>query len=180
MIPSDKEILWESRPSHWIKAHAYLGYAAAAIAFFYGGSVLPSYIASAGLEEALSSVIPYIPGLFYAAGAFCLVGIFWVWLNLRYTHYVLTEDTLYTRSNWLAGDHDTIWIYLIRDVRAELPLHLRIIGLGRIVIESLDHSHPVLTLHGLRNAQEVKGRLNDMARVQGPAHGVRGLDTGAG
>jgi len=178
MPPEDKQVLWEATPSHWIKAHVYVGFMVAAAIFFYGGYALPNQLIETGLAEHLGPVMPYVRWTLFAFGLACLFVIFWVGLNLRYTRYVLTEDTLYTRTNWLSGNHDTIWVHLIRDVRAELPLHLRIIGLGHVMVESLDRSNPQLRLIGVRKARDIKERLNQMAPERAAQYGVRGLDTG--
>lgn len=173
--PDHEKVIWEARPSHWIKADVYLICLGLAAACGYLAFALPGLLS--GLEVP-TQALKYARMALLAIAGGALLWIGWVWLNLRYTHYVLTETTLYTRRNWLSGDHDTLWVYLIRDVRAEMPLHLRVIGLGRVVIEGMDRSDPVLVLHGVRMPKDLKLKLNEMALRQGPERGTRVLDTG--
>jgi len=175
---SDQNILWTSRPSHWVKANTYLGLLIAAAGMAAIGWFLPDYHAERAIPEVLQPTVDLLPLVAYG-----LSGAFFLWLalvaiNHQYTRYVLTEDTLFTRTNFIRGHHDTVWIHLIRDIRAELPLHLRMIGLGNIVIIGLDRSHPELVLRGVRKARHIKTKLNTMARTQGAKNGVRGIDTG--
>lgn len=178
-VPEGKEILWQSRPSHMVLLNQYLA--------LLCGAVISIYMATDGLQIILGIVpelrgseefMEWFPLIMWGMAITMVVVFAATFINLQYTRYVITEDTIYTRTNFLKGDHDTLWVHLIRDVRAELPLYLRIIGLGHVVIKSLDRSHPKLRLKGLRDARQVKSLLNDMAREQAAKHGVRGLDVG--
>lgn len=172
---NQENVVWEARPSHWVQADTYLICLALAVGCGYLAFAIPGFLEGTGLPVEVGEYAR-IALLVVVIGAALRMG--WVWLNLRYTHYVLTEKTLYTRTNWLSGDHDTLWVHLIRDVRAEMPLHLRIIGLGRVVVDSMDRTHPQLILDGIRKPKDLKLRLNEMALHQGPEHGTRVIDTG--
>lgn len=178
-VPEGKEIIWQGRPSHMVMLNQYTA--------LFSGAVISIFLANQGLDTIVQLVpelnqvpefLEWFPKIMWALAGLMMLMFAAIFINLQYTSYALTEDTIFTRTNFLRGDHDTLWVHLIRDVRAEMPLYLRIIGLGHVVIHSLDRTNPTLTLKGLREAKKVKNLLNDMARYQAAQHGVRGIDVG--
>jgi uncharacterized membrane protein YdbT with pleckstrin-like domain len=168
----DKPVLWQSRPSHIIQIPKYLALLVLSAALAGGGAYLPAHYEGNDLHGSVLAAMDILPVICFSLAAILGVWLLYTFINHHYTRYTLTDDTLYTRTSFLRGEHDTLWVHLIRDVRAELPLFLRILGLGNVVVMSRDQSHPELVLQGIRQARDIKSNLNDIARMQAARHRV--------
>lgn len=168
----EKDVIWQARPSHFVKLPFYFAILVGATILGGIAWLLPAYYAQ---NQSLADYSQLI--FFLAATGWFVAGFLLLWglvaaINHHYTRYTLTEDTLYTRSNFFLGRHHTLWVHLVRDVHAEMPLFMRVFGYGRVVVKSRDQTDPVLVLDGIRQAPKVKVILNDLAPIQAAKHRV--------
>lgn len=170
-IPKD-DILWIGRPSHLTKI---LTYFCCLAVFLFGlylmGNVSfilqdwPEYIE---IAEIVFLVLPVLAALTAV----------WTALNIYYTRWILTEETLFSRQNFLAGDYDTIWLHVVRDVAASKPLIWRMFGLGYVNLVTMDRTHKKMKIGLIKEADFLKLKLNEMARKSALDHGTRVVDWG--
>lgn len=172
-------IVWSAQPSHWVRIHIYLAWSGGAIVFFVLASMWQEIVGQVEFHESLAPVREWGGIAFLSLGGFFLLGLIYAWIDWGYRRYVLTADTLYTRKSWIAGTHDTMWVYMIRDAQAQRPLLQRVIGLGRVALWGLDQTHPEKVLPGLRGAESIAHRIDRMAREQAAQNRVVGIDSGA-
>ena len=68
--------------------------------------------------------------------------LLWQWLVIRNTVYELTSERLKLRSGVLNKHLDEVELYRVRDYKLEQPFFQRLFGLGNIVLQTSDRSHP--------------------------------------
>ncbi len=78
-------------------------------------------------------------------------------------HYKLTTERLIHREGFFVRQTDQVELFDIRDVSFRQNLIESFLGVGTIVIESVDKSHPKLELEGIQN---VKERTDDIDRMR--------------
>lgn len=178
-IPTDKPHIWDGRPSHLIRLHIYTMWGAIAVGAAGLFFALPGLLEPLGLSPAALEYVPYAKALALGIAIYAAGVIGWTWLNLKYTYFLVTPDTIFSRRNWFSGDYDTLWLNRVIDVKAERPLWYRMLGLGRVRVISLDRSDPEFLIDGISDALTLKHLLNDLANEQGQAAGTRAIDTGA-
>lgn len=92
------------------------------------------------------STVVWLPRSLMAIWALCLVVPLWRWLQLVTTSYdITTQRILYTKGI-LHRRRDQLEIHRIRDSQASLPLYQRLLGLGTLVLDTVDRSHPTFTI----------------------------------
>ena len=81
------------------------------------------------------------------------------WLSLKCTHYKITSERIFITSGVLSRSIEQIELYRVKDLTVEIPLLLRIFGLGNIRVISTDKSTPVTELVGLAGADGIKEEI---------------------
>ena len=61
----------------------------------------------------------------------------------------------------LNQDIDEIELYRVKDTRVLRPLWLRLFGLGNVVLETSDRTHPNPVLPAIKDAMEVREKLRE-------------------
>lgn len=77
-------------------------------------------------------------------------------LPLSFTKYTITEEKLTITSGFLSITEDDAYMYKIQDVRLTRSLSERIFKLGTITCYTGDTTHPLLILHHIKHASEIK------------------------
>lgn len=77
-------------------------------------------------------------------------------LPLSFTKYTITEEKLTITSGFLSITEDDAYMYKIQDVRLTRSLSERLFRLGTITCYTGDTTHPLLVLHHIRHASEIK------------------------
>jgi len=90
---------------------------------------------------------------------FPLFIMIWKWLVVRNTQYAITTERMRTRHGVLNKRTDDLELYRIRDYYIERPLFLRLFGLGNLVMETSDTSHPQVTINAIPNAEALSNKL---------------------
>lgn len=87
----------------------------------------------------------------------------WVFLGLpfTFTKYTIREDGITIDAGLFKQVEDDCYMYKVQDVRLVTTLLERIFGLGTLVCNTGDTTHPLLTLSHIRNAKEIKEFIID-------------------
>lgn len=128
-----------------------------------------------------------VVGAFFTAGL-SLVGLLiplamWIvrWWLTRTTHYELTTQRLRKTSGILNRTLDELELYRVKDYSVEMPLFMRIFGLGNIRLVTSDATTPVVEIPAIKGAMELRELLRAAVQAERDRKRVRELDVdGAG
>ncbi len=102
--------------------------------------------------------------------------LLWQWLVIRTTVYELTSERLKLRRGVLNKHLDEVELYRVRDYQLEQPFFLRLFGLGHIVLQTSDRSHPTLRLRAIRDGERLYELIRGAVEQARAKKGVRELD----
>jgi uncharacterized membrane protein YdbT with pleckstrin-like domain len=85
----------------------------------------------------------------------------WKWLVVRCRRFEITTERLKLIQGVLNQDIDEIELYRVKDTRVLRPLWLRLFGLGNVVLETSDRTHPNSVLPAIKDAMEVRETLRE-------------------
>jgi uncharacterized membrane protein YdbT with pleckstrin-like domain len=105
-----------------------------------------------------------------------LLVLLWQWLVIRNTVYELTSERLKLRRGVLNKHLDEVELYRVRDYKLEQPFFLRLFGLGNILLQTSDRSHPSLRLRAVRDGEQLYERVRAAVEECRARKGVRELD----
>lgn len=97
-------------------------------------------------------------------------------LATRFDNYVLTSERLRHSSGIFNRNIEVLELYRVKDLRIELPLHFRIFGLSRILLETSDRSTPFVMLEGIRDGVTVSDLIRNQVEIQRDKKRVREVD----
>ena len=138
MSDDPENIVWKGGPSQIVNLPAFLASALVAMVFIVVGLQFPAiqnYIM-------LGAVIP----LSWAG---------WKWLVVRCHRFEVTTERLRMMQGVLNRNVDELELYRVKDSRVLQPLWLRLFGLGHVVLETSDRSHPKATLNANKDPRQV-------------------------
>lgn len=101
--------------------------------------------------------------------ALCLAKTAWKVLVLATTQYEITSQRLLYKRGIFNRHQDQLEIVRIRDLSTYRPFMQRLVGLGTLNLETVDRTHPTLTIPGLYSVDEMKHflhRLNTAERAR--------------
>ncbi|RBP47534.1 PH (Pleckstrin Homology) domain-containing protein [Roseimicrobium gellanilyticum] len=155
--PATQEtVLWSGHSSQWVHFWWYLFCVLLAIAAAVGA------LFTAGL----SLVGLLIPLLMW-------IGRWWM---TRTTKYELTSQRLRKTSGILNRTLDELELYRVKDYSVEMPLLMRIFGLGNIRLVTSDATTPVVDIPAIKDAMEVRELLRTAVQAERDRKRVRELD----
>jgi uncharacterized membrane protein YdbT with pleckstrin-like domain len=102
--------------------------------------------------------------------------LLWQWLVIRNTVYELTSERLKLRRGVLNKHLDEVELYRVRDYKLEQPFFMRLFGLGHILLQTSDRSHPSLRLRAIRDGERIYERIRAAVEECRATKGVRELD----
>lgn len=70
----------------------------------------------------------------------------WKMLELNAWQYELSSQRIMIKRGVLSRRIDDLELYRVRDLSIEQPLHYRVLGLGNLVMETSDRSHPHMVI----------------------------------
>jgi len=94
-----------------------------------------------------------------------LVGVMYAYRRLGF-QYELTTQRFIHQTGLLSRRTDRIEVIDIDDVSVKQGPVQRIFGIGSVVIESSDKSHPMLEMIGIADAKNVAGLIDDTRRKE--------------
>jgi len=140
MIMNQEQPIWSSSPSLMMDFLSNLSCAIIATLILF---------AAIALSQLFIAVFALIP----------VVIIFWNILSTRATVYELTTQRIKLKSGVLNRKTEEVELYRVKDYKLEEPLLLRIFSLGNIVLETSDHSNPVVTFYSITQAQDIMEKI---------------------
>ncbi len=96
------------------------------------------------------------------------------WITSRLIRYDLTAERLVVTRGLLMRRVDNLELYRVRDLHLELPLLPRLLGVGDVVLDTVDHSSPSVTLNGVVKPDEVFARIRELSEACRKKAGVPG------
>ncbi|MEQ9461943.1 MAG: PH domain-containing protein [Phycisphaeraceae bacterium] len=85
----------------------------------------------------------------------------WKWLELACWGFELSTQRIQVVTGVLSRTTDDLELYRVRDLTIHQPFWYRIFGLGDIVMETSDRTHPVMTIRAVRKAREVRDLIRE-------------------
>ncbi len=83
----------------------------------------------------------------------------WYWLASRTLRVRITDQRLIRKTGLLTVETDNFELYRVTDIRIVEPLGERLLGYGRLVLESSDRTDPHIELRGLRAPEALADRI---------------------
>ena len=92
----------------------------------------------------------------------------WVFLGLplSFTTYTITEEIVTIEQGFLNRKEDDCYMYKIQDVTLTTSLFERIMGLGTVICNTGDVTHPRLELTHIKNARAIKDFMSCSSRKE--------------
>jgi uncharacterized membrane protein YdbT with pleckstrin-like domain len=145
-------VIWKGGPSQWTNLWTYVLCMLLAAVIVAGGVFMP----------------PVLVGLVLPLG---WAG--WAFLVVRSEVYELSEERLRFYTGVFSRKIDEIELYRVKDSSVLQPFSLRIFGLGNVMIETSDRSHPHTELGAVKDPIAVREhlrkrveRIRDLKRVR--------------
>lgn len=105
-----------------------------------------------------------------------LIFILWNFLSVKTTVYQLTTERLKSSYGILNKRIDELELYRVKDYRVEQPLHLRVFGLGNVILDASDKSNPVMVLRAIPNSEELLNSIRKHVEERRSSKYIRELD----
>lgn len=171
MKSSNESVLWESRPSQAINLIQYtlsiiiIPISIIIINFFW--ELWPETLGQyKSLYWWLMVLVIFVPSF----------RVFWLYLSVKLNTYQITDERLHERIGILTTRKHSLELYRVKDTSIEKPFWLRLLGLGNIIIDTSDKSHPQMTLQAIKHAERVQSILRDRTEQMRKVKGVREFD----
>ena len=100
----------------------------------------------------------------------------WRWLEIRCLGYEVTAERIRITSGVLSRRLEELELYRVKDSALDVPLLLRLVGLGNVVLRTSDLSQPVLVLRAVRDAATLRENIRGAVEKLRQSRGVRELD----
>ena len=138
MSEEPEKAAWRGGPSQLVNLPAFVASAMVAMIFFVVGpnfQGVQNYIMLGAL----------IPALW--AG--------WKWLTVRCHRFEISTERLKIFEGVLNRTVNEVELYRVKDTQIQQPILFRHFGLGHVILETSDRSHPRATLNAIKNPREV-------------------------
>lgn len=131
-----------------------------------------------GLGGFVLLIVPDVPFL-AALGvwAFAALAAFLAWFNVRFLVYRVTTERVEIEKGWIAKRIENLDMFRVLDVRLNIGVFDRLVGIGNVNVISSDKTTPNVTIRGLRNARDVYERLKREALRADRRRGVIHVET---
>lgn len=86
------------------------------------------------------------------------IGI-WKWIALKCYRYTVTTERVGLTQGVFSKRTDSIELYRVKDTTLLEPFFLRMFGVGNIVLSSSDRVTPLLVLHAVPNAANLREQI---------------------
>ena len=158
--------LWRGGPSQWVNFKAYLASAAIAVAIIAACVLLRWYVERIGGWAYLTLLLLALP----------LGHALWRYLETRFHQFELTSERMRVRRGVLSRRTDELELYRVRDTYLEEPFVYRLVGLGTVVMNTSDETHPTFALRAIRDAATLQEKLRERVEAMRQHKKVREVD----
>ena len=100
----------------------------------------------------------------------------WNFLSIKTTVYQLTTERLKVSHGILNKKINELELYRVKDYRIEQPLHLRLFGLGNIILDTSDKSNPVMILRAVPSSEELLNSIRKNVEERRSSKSIREID----
>lgn len=172
-----EEAVWKGRPALRSEIWVWLGLAA--VWWIAGGYMLD---AASALERAgfrigemplVGLVIDDAETLLNLLGLVAVGAAIWRILDRLLTGYELTTRYFYQRSGVLNRTHEQLELHRVRDVEVLEPIHLRVLGLGRVIVHSVDRTTPTVRVKAQSRAVVLGPAIYELVKQEQKRMGYR-------
>lgn len=145
--PADEQPEWNGNPSQWLNAPVYAG---CVLAFLLPlvAFAIPFAQPAAVFLFAAWAVIPY--------GA-------WAFLKIKTTRYEITNQRIRITTGIIAQNIEEVELYRVLDTSVEQAVIDRLLRIGTITVSSSDKRQPVLLLHKIPDARNVREKIRALS-----------------
>lgn len=113
-----------------------------------------------------------LPVVLAVLGVLWLIGAAMLLYRRASIHYELTSQRLVHRHGILSRTTDRIELIDVDDIQYTQGLIERMLGVGTIIVQSSDVSHPHLQLYGIDRVQNVADTIDDARREERRRRGL--------
>lgn len=136
------------------------------------------YVArSLGSMLGMSSFNSWFSLIFCAIWLTTIGRLTWLFCIIRTTRYKFTNQRLYYSRGVLNKKSDQIELMRIRDLSVDEPFWLRLAGVGNVILDTVDRTHPIMVIRGQQEPQQLKDWLHDLNLRQRKARGYREFES---
>ena len=100
----------------------------------------------------------------------------WKWIELRCFSYEVSNERIRIHRGVLSRRIDSIELYRVKDVTFIQPFLMRVVGIGNVVLSTSDTVAPLVTIHGVPNAAELREKILHATDQMRDRKGVREMD----
>lgn len=180
----DEKVVWEGTPSQWVNFGVYAKWLLWTVAWIGGlvGAFLNEESVVGWVQEvpALRAIsfdpLPFFAGIATGAIFVAIASLFWSYLQVKTSRFVLTTERLFTHKGVLSKQIDELELYRIKDYAQFKPFVMRLAGLGCVTVETSDRSHPHVSIDGIKEPDVLQGLLRQHGERCRNARGVREVD----
>ncbi len=169
------EIVWSQHPSMRSRVGTIAVWSAVAIVLMASRWWVPALLAKVTVLEAARPWLDATTQWSWLALALPFLAVIAAWIATRLVRYDLTNDRLLISQGLLLRRMDNLELYRIRDLHVELPLWSRILGVGDIVLNTVDQTNPVVILRGIKQPVEAFDRIRTFTENSRRKAGIAGV-----
>lgn len=143
----NEDLVWSGSPSQIVnlKAFVFTGFTA----FAMGAMSIVSIMGKSPESALVFGPLTFI----------CIGFAVYKWLDIKMRTYEVTTQRINKRFGILNKDYSMLELYRVRDYRVQQPFLIRIFGLGNIILETSDRSHPRFVLPAIRDTNNLIEKL---------------------
>jgi hypothetical protein len=169
------DVVWSQHPSMRSRAGAIAGWMVVAIAGILARWWIPALLAACPVLDPVHGIFLAAARWSWLAAACPAIALVHAWIASRLVRYDLSADRLLISQGLLLRRMDNLELYRVRDLHLELPLTSRLLGVGNIVLDTVDHTSPVVTLRGVRDPVDAFNRIRASAEASRRRAGIAGV-----
>lgn len=132
---------------------------------FEGVASFKSYYAGIALS------LLFVP--FFGLG---LIPLLCIWIKVKTEHYKITNLVIETETGIFVRKHNSLDNWRIKDIQFSCGPIESLLGVGHIVIYSIDKTSPLVKISGLPNSKKIYQRIKDEAFKQRTERKVSSLE----
>ncbi|CAA6807760.1 MAG: Unknown protein [uncultured Campylobacterales bacterium] len=134
------------------------------------------------LYELQPSQVVFLGGYILCALVFFLIIPIFIllynYLIIKTTKYIISTQRIRLRYGIINKITDEIELYRILDYKVREPFWMRIFGLANIELTTMDQSHPIFVLSGIRDAEKIITQIREYSEVAKSTSRVSEIDIG--